>query len=146
MKLYIDHDTYVDNLGGYDPDDSWSRDSTSSSHDVRSISLSEKGGYEDIEVGDHFAEFVGKRVWLVWSVSSSGDSFGHDNGHYIDFIDVFTSEEAASVCDRTASACNGNRVSLINDTGKKWEYTNSSWTDYFGGRDFVETESFILEA
>ena len=68
------------NVGGLDPDDVWSRDSTEGSVDVVGARLEAKDGYDCLFTDKEVAP--GATVWLVWAEYTTGDSFGSDGGNY----------------------------------------------------------------
>ena len=82
--IKVDYDSYVANLGGRDPTDEWSRDSTSTEWTVNGVSI----GDDRYELSLPGEVKAGDTVWLVWAVWSDGDSFGHDAGARIDFVTV----------------------------------------------------------
>ncbi len=90
LKIEVNTEKY--NIGGYDPDDSWSRDSYDGGAWVESVQLADKDGYnhwdtiEDVSVGDF--------VWVVLAVYSTGDSFGKDGGQCEIFLVTKNREEA----------------------------------------------------
>lgn len=80
MKLYCAYDQTHRNVGGFDPSDSWSRDSHEGDYWVTGVHLS--GGMRD-EVESPFGETfeVGDHVHVVYVVYTTGDTFGSDGGN-----------------------------------------------------------------
>lgn len=85
-KVTIYGQKHVTNTGGYDPEDSWSRNSSSTDWMVMGCGEFVPNRYcafDDIETdltGDLYAVYV---------IHSGGDSFGHDEAAYFDFVWVF---------------------------------------------------------
>lgn len=99
MTTYIKFDVQVEtySIGGYDPEDSWSRDSTEGSCYVTGATIVEKDGYDTLGVEEDISS--GDTIYLVWAEYTTGDSFGRDAGNY-ELLEVFTDAQAA--CDRVA--------------------------------------------
>ena len=73
QEISLKFDTYSDNLGGYDPEDSWSRDSYAYSWDFRGIV---KGNsYPSTSINDYKPD---EKIYVIYAIYSTGDSFGHD--------------------------------------------------------------------
>jgi len=97
MTTYIKFDVQVEtySIGGYDPEDSWSRDSTEGSCYVTGATIVEKDGYDTLGVEEEISQ--GDTIYLVWAEYTTGDSFGRDGGNY-ELLEVFTDKQTA--CDR----------------------------------------------
>lgn len=85
MKVYCDYEHTNYNIGGEDPEDPWSRDSTEGDYYVKSVHLSggmrdeyETPGDETIEVGD--------TVYVAYVVYTTGDTFGSDGGYHAPLV------------------------------------------------------------
>lgn len=128
MASYIKFDV-VENrwsTGGYDPEDSWSRDSTDGT--VSILSAVKVKDYEYDTLCTENSIEVGDVVYLVWAQYSTGDSFGQDGGQY-ELLEICMSREAAT------------------ERKKYYEgVTDFSvpWSGYFENLDFVEVQSFIV--
>ena len=68
------------NLGGFDPEDGWSRDSTEGDAWVESAWISNLDGYNCISFVDDLVP--GETVYVILAVYGTGDSFGSDGGQY----------------------------------------------------------------
>lgn len=139
----VEYDGHEENLGGSDPNDRWSRDSTSTTWNVHGLVLGE----------DHHGLCLdglvrpGDTVWLVYAVWSDGDSFGHDEGARIDFITVHREEAIARAnAEMLVKATNrdhgyGYKVRLLLDNNTILPYT-VPWLGYFESLDYVRCEPF----
>lgn len=132
--VYIEFDTYTHSTGGYDPDDSWSRDSTSSTWEVIGYTTEEpKYARYSASVSS-----VDGNIYAVVVDYGTGDSFGHDDGCFC-FIDAFSSpEKAHALADAIAKDANkdycyngGNNVTYINDAGETVVAATYTWKGYF---------------
>ena len=90
-KIFIYGTKHTANLGGRDPEDRWTRDSTETSWSV--VGASEKvpsayDPFDDIETG-----LESGKGYALYMIHSSGDSFGHDGGAYFEFVWIFESKE-----------------------------------------------------
>lgn len=94
MTTYIKFDVQVEtyNIGGYDPEDSWSRDSTEGSCYVTGATIVEKDGYDTLGVEEDISR--GDTIYLVWAEYTTGDSFGSDGGNY-ELLEVFIDKQMA---------------------------------------------------
>ena len=79
-------------VGGLDPDDVWSRDSTEGSVEIVGARLEAKDGYDCLFTDKEVAP--GATVWLVWAEYTTGDSFGSDGGNY-ELLEICHSAEDA---------------------------------------------------
>lgn len=78
--LKIEVSVETKNIGGDDPDDYWSRNSTTGDVDVVSVSIIEEDSYDMIATDDNYK--VGDTVYILHAVYTTGDSFGRDGGNY----------------------------------------------------------------
>jgi hypothetical protein len=83
VKLEVMYDEHITNLGGNDPDDRWTRDSTDRDITITGLQIVDKCFdtvcQDDVVIGD--------QVGLLWAKYSTGDSFGNDGGQ-CEFIQV----------------------------------------------------------
>lgn len=80
MKLYCEYSQTHRNVGGYDPEDSWSRDSHDGDYWVTGVHLS--GGMRDeVESPEGETFEVGDIVHVTYVVYTTGDTFGSDGGN-----------------------------------------------------------------
>jgi hypothetical protein len=112
--------------GGYDPKDSWSRDSTDANPQVSSA---QRVGEDNHDVLGIEADIqIGQVVYLVWAQYSTGDSFGNDGGQY-ELLEVCLTREAAE------------------DRKEHYEgVTDFSvpWSGYFEHLDFVKVQGLVV--
>ena len=83
VKLEVMYDEHTTNLGGNDPDDRWTRDSTDRDITINGLTIVDNCFdtvcQDDVVIGD--------QVGLLWAKYSTGDSFGNDGGQ-TEFIQV----------------------------------------------------------
>ena len=87
-KIEVINDSYIEHNGGYDPDDEWSRDSTTTTNDIRGIKI---GSYD---LASHFKPIKGEKYYLLYAEYNTGDSFGYDDG-VIEYIGLYEPKEQA---------------------------------------------------
>lgn len=135
----VNADCQIWSIGGEDPDDEWSRDSTDGSVTVLSISEVDEKDYHDICVP--FDVVPGKDYYLVWAQYTTGDSFGYDGG-WSEFVDLFQTEEkaeSARVCLDDVSC-----QTYLRDDGTEI-HIYRPWAGYFESLDRLEIETVRLE-
>lgn len=147
-RLYLDLVTssYGHNTSEADPDDRWSRASTSTSWTVEGVRLSEKDGHQSLAAD--FPVQIGDVVHVLYAVYSTGDSFGHDEGAYLEFLSVHKDYEVAK---RNLEAVQGrdtakNKYTMVLefDSGGKVE-RHCPWDGYFESLDYVRLESLVVQ-
>ena len=84
---------HVTNLGGNDPDDRWTRDSTSSTWSFERI-FQCTSGYPDVTIPEPEYD-AADQFWFVYAIHSSGDSFGHDEANYKTDVGLYSSRDMA---------------------------------------------------
>lgn len=92
----VDYKSYTEETSEVDPEDRWSRASTSTSHEVNGISITSDKDFDAI--GAFVATDGDEKYHLVSVVYSTGDSFGHDENANVEFIEVFKTLEKAEKC------------------------------------------------
>ena len=125
-----------------DSTDRWYRDDTATSWELNHVNLSSEYSYWDVCVP--FVVNPGDDVWIVAAVYSTGDSYGHDEGACIEYIDAFFDKHKARECARVV---NLTRKDYHNHTEKKLEWTREDgstaklsyvpWNGYFESLDKV---------
>ena len=68
------------------PDDQWDRDDTRSEHTMQFISIAREGSWNTISYPGEVKP--GDKVYLLFAVYSTGDSFGHDEDRSVELISV----------------------------------------------------------
>lgn len=151
-KLYIDHTSYTMETSIPDPDDSWDRANTLTEHSVDGIRLDSNYGYGnycyypgEVKKGD--------KIYLLYAVWSTGDSFGHDVGYSIDFISVHKNIDIANsnanVLENIEEDINSSwetkwNGKLMLDNGDEYKY-HIGWLGYFESLDYIRVKEFIVK-
>jgi hypothetical protein len=140
MKIVVGADVEVQNIGGADPDDSWSRDSTSGY--VSNVTAREA---KDFEVGKFqwYTESwdgeldvsVGDTIYAVVADYETGDTFGRDGGN-AQILDVFsTFEEAEGLAAAALVKQSGDMPEWRRGYEYSFDYNGKtyhrSWAGYF---------------
>ena len=144
LYLMLDTDSYVTITREADSSDRWDRDDTHTSWSINGVKLLDHDAYKALSCDADFK--VGDKVYVVYAVYSTGDSFGHDEGRDIEFVSWHRDEEIAKQ----------NVQSLIQGNTKGYHYTikldNGSeitrycpWDGYFESLDYAEYREFIIE-
>lgn len=146
-KIYIQNDSWTENLGGYDPDDEWTRDSTSTDHNVKGIEIvTSKNGYGHLEA--HYDVAEKGYGYLLYVVYSTGDTFGRDDGQ-IEYIGLYDDEtlaydqkriieEDAKLSDNDIGVDSWN-VEITHPNGKKFKL-HKPWEGYFEQLQYVSVD------
>ncbi|NCP98209.1 hypothetical protein GW796_00710 [archaeon] len=114
----INYTSYSEETSEIDPEDDYSRASTSTTYSIHGISISEDSSFDSsgaFEVKDSELD----KVYLVTAIYSTGDSFGNDEGYGIEFIEVFQSKDKAERCAKQIQANADLYNYLSNNYGKK---------------------------
>jgi hypothetical protein len=109
-----------------DPEDEWSRASTSGSVTVNGATLVEKDGYDCLGVAADLKP--GDTIWLVWAQYETGDSFGRDGGQY-ELLEVQPTYERAIERQKHYASVSDYSV---------------PWNGYFESLDGIYVEEFVL--
>ena len=122
MKHFrVRYKTCTMNLGGFDPEDSWSRDSTSQHHEILGIEEVPEGGYSDLVADDEGP------YYLLYVIYNTGDSFGRDDGQ-IEFVFLHTNQ------------CMGYKnITRIN------EHYQTDGGMYYGNKDYAKFSVCLLD-
>lgn len=144
MELYCEYDQTSYNVGGRDPDDDWSRDSSEGDYWVTGVHIS--GGIRDtVESAPGERIKVGDAIHVVYVVYTTGDTFGYDGGHSSRLV-ATKSIEIAQAAEAWAKA--------VNDFGsceEGWAKGMKSlpypaWVGYFERLDAVRIFSGVVQA
>lgn len=134
---------YESNLGGYDPDDEWSRDSTSEEHNPIGLVEVRDGDYHDIcGVGE------GDTFYLVYVIYDTGDSFGQDYGRMCP-VSLHSDPKVAQLNkerlekDNRAGNHNSYSIKLRNDDGSNFTI-GKPWSGYFETFNYVEVRELSV--
>lgn len=161
IGLTVHHNRHSEVTYEANPDDEWSRDSTTSSHSVDGISLASE--YPDVTAC--FPVKDGDTIYLLYAVYSTGDSFGHDENSSIAYIDVFKTyekaEKAAKDIRMHANWFKGVHGFVVPSKEEKKKYASdyqvdikrengktmdvfAGWNGYFESLSYVQVESFVV--
>lgn len=121
--IKVEYHSYTDVTREADPNEEYDGDDTSTSHTVVSATLVEDNSFNC--VGNFSAQNQNK-VYIVYAVYSTADSFSRHDGSGIEFVQAFISEEKAVRCMNQIKANNNlyNELSASyrNDPKKIEEY------------------------
>lgn len=110
---------------------------------VSGITLSEEDGGQ-FSLPCDFNVTVGDMVYVVYAVYSTGDSFGHDSGAYLEVLSFNRDGERA---ERNKAAAEGGHISgtltIEFDAGGMVE-RGCPWDGYFESLDYVRCEAYAL--
>lgn len=142
--LQVHYDSHTDNLGGYDPEDEWSRDSTRSTYYPTHVTIS-PSQYGDCPISD--CE-VGDKVYLVWADYQTGDTFGSDSA--VEFLAAFKHKGYAHRCvDQANLSKKGNSynwsINVKLDGGEQYT-VNIPWLGYFEHLEEVHVTELEVRA
>lgn len=142
-------DGYIENIGGYDPDDEWSRDSTAGETYPVSLKEVSRNSYFDLVVD---APKDTTEFYIVYVQYKTGDSFGRDGGQ-LECVSLHTDKTIAEQNkDRIqqhhstdgkkfgASQYPNFSVVLLTDSGKEFQ-VHTPWNGYFEQIDDVCVDS-----
>jgi hypothetical protein len=138
-------DTYYENLGGYDCDDEWTRDSTAETHSITGIKEVSNNDYHDVCTTDGDGPF-----YLLYVIYDTGDSFGTDEGRFEEVLlhrDIEVAKKNKKLIETHYSEyCKKNGFSpdcwnleLSTDEGESVRVC-PSWIGYFESLVSVEIE------
>jgi len=139
-NIVVSAEVWRENVGGYDPDDPWSRDSTvggvsgATARTLRDGEDESSYFYGEAWQGDLDAK-RGDMVYAVIVGYTTGDTFGTDGGN-AEVVDVFADadrEKAYDLADAIEGFQKGS-FGQFESHGKEYYY---NWSDYFGGLDSV---------
>jgi len=141
------YDTYTYSVGGYDPDDKWSRDSTEGNVTVKGIEEVDEKEYSELVLSDGPLD----NVYLLWCEYTTGDSFGRDGGQF-EAVMLHRNIEAARENARRIRAHNEGEgkgrtpgafsVTLLTDEGEEF-MCHTPWNGYSETLDDVNVEKVL---
>jgi len=149
-KIYIDYSSYTTVTNSADPDDEWDRDDTSTDYYVNGLTLEPNGSFEYCYYPGEVKE--GDKIYLVYAVYSTGDSFHRDERGCIDFVGVYkdkaTADLVAHVLEKHSTEDNmyGEAkwtAKIVLDNGTEYDY-HVGWVGYFEHLDYISVEEFIV--
>ena len=144
-SIEIVDDAYSRDTSEPDPDDSYSRASTYTTHNIEGFKAApEKDGrYFDIVIP--YAPLFDEPYHLLYVVYSTGDSFGRDEGRSIENIGFYkpsqlgiAQENVRKINDFTRNR-NGDEYSVKIQSPEGKEFNQSApWVGYFESLDIME--------
>lgn len=135
MEVYVKYWDERWNEGGYDPEDSWSRDSYGGDYWTTGVTLT-PGAHDSYETNEEIA--VGDTVYVVSVTYGDGDTFGSDGG-YGQIVYVGKDKELAEKIEKwCGSASYGDKAPHNNDF---YPY----WLGYFNWVQHVDLKEFVVE-
>lgn len=145
-SVQIIDDLYCQATSEPDPEDSWDRASTSTSHNIVGFHAApeEEGKYYDLVLP--YEPMYEKEYFLLYAVYSTGDSFGHDEGEGIEYIGFYREDqlEIARENQRKIEGqdlhSNSYSLALKSPEGKEFDQ-HTPWIGYFESLDLVEIVS-----
>ncbi len=142
---------YTDVTDEADPEEDWSSDSTSSTHDI--LGLQQVNNLEHFDITIPFDLEPNVPYYLVYGLYSTGDSFHSETG-VIEYIDVFKSLEAAKLCQelleehyRTIDKVSFEKASsceLIHDDGTIYKFY-VPWNGYFENLESIDIQGVFVK-
>lgn len=127
--VYLDFTVNVHSwsIGGEIEGDRWSRDSTEATVSIEDVCfLRDEDGYQRLGTKQHIV--AGDRVYLVYAVYTTGDSFGSDGGN-VELLSVFK--------DRAEAEESKEHYSKVRDY-------SVPWNGYFESLDELEIEECVV--
>ena len=126
------------------PDDEWDRDNTASEHTLQSIMIAGQPGYSTLAYPGKV--LPGEKVYLVYAVYSTGDSFGHDEDRCVELVSVHKNIDVARANLELIKNSHSNdythQLVLSQDNGQTWKIS-PPWCGYFEtlyGAEIIEDD------
>lgn len=128
-----------------DPDDSWDRANTSSTHNITGFNaaLETEDKYFDLVVP--FEPQFEETYHLLYAVYSTGDSFGHDEGRGIEHIGFYKEDQLHIANENRAKIERHKRddndefsIKLREPNGSKMFEQHTPWSGYFERLDYCD--------
>ena len=142
--LHLEYSSHTEETSEVDPDDDWSRASTQTYWDIKGISLSSKDGEYALPAG--FPVEVGDEVHVLYVVYSTGDSFGHDDGAYLEVLSFHKKSEVAfKNLAAVESYMGSSELAIEFDNGEILK-RQVSWDGYFESLDFARVGTYKVTA
>lgn len=142
-------DVYRQDTSDADPDDSWDRANTSTDHNIVGFraALESEGKYYDLAVA--FEPDFKTTYYVLYAVYSTGDSFGQDDGHSVEFIGFYTkdqldiaNENMRRIETQTRSRDSDSySITLRAPSGVRSFEQTTPWVGYFESLDYVDIAS-----
>jgi hypothetical protein len=144
MFLTLDATSYSYCTREADPEDNWDRGNSGTDWTIGGISLGARDSERSLPAD--FDVQVGDKVFVVYAVYSTGDTFGHDEGAYLEVLSFHKNREIA---ERNLAAAEGrtrrdrSQLVLEFDSGGKVE-RYCPWDGYFESLDYARLEEHVV--
>lgn len=143
--LYVEYDTRTVRSRDRDPNDSWDRGNTHSEHTLKHIRIAKDGNYPCITYPGLVKP--GEKVYLVYAVYSTGDSFGHDTDRCLELISVHKDIDIARFNYqkvKTSIAHDYNYTLEISQDNGQVVPVSCPWLGYFESLSLVKVAGFTV--
>ncbi len=144
MKIVVGAEVEVQNIGGADPDDDWSRDSTSgyvsnvTAREAKEFEVGAFQWYTESWDGELEGVNVGDTIYAVVADYETGDTFGRDGGN-AQILDVFATQEEAEGLAAAALQKETRALPAYSEWRRGYDYSftyngkeyHRSWAGYF---------------
>lgn len=124
-----------------DPNERWDGDDTRSSWEINGVELVDDNTYQTVK--NYLDAKVGDRIWVVYAVYSTGDSFGHDEDGQFEFVNVFATQADAEKCAEILVKATEKAEYVLSD-GTKVGYGWIPWRGYFESLSYIRAEEFVV--
>lgn len=145
MYLEVMVESFTESMGGYDPENEWSRDSTETTNRVLSAHLKKDQSYHSMPMD--FKVDKGDDVFIVWAEYTTGDSFGRDGGN-VELVLAFESYDKAEMCEKKIKEHYNNgdsyTLDLKSSSGKDISFF-VPWKGYFESLDCVNIDKIMVQ-
>lgn len=143
--LYVEYATRTSQTRDRDPSDSWDRGNTASEHTLKYVQLAKEGGYTSVTYPGLVVP--GEKVYVLYAVYSTGDSFGRDEDRCIEFISVHKDMDIArfnykQVKDSVKNSY-GFTIDISQDNGQTVPLV-CPWLGYFERLSYVKVAGFTV--
>jgi len=144
-SIEIDDNAYTRDTSEADPNSSYDRPDTSTSHNIEGFKVFEGDIYSDLQV--LYEPMPGEEYYLLYVVYSTGDSFGHDSGGNIEYIGFYTEaelhiarENKRRIEEDEYSRGGSFSVDLLSQQGQEYQLS-TPWKGYFESLDSVDIQT-----
>ena len=144
-NLYVKYssDTYTTREAN--ADDEWDRGNTASNYDLEYISLAAESAYSTVTYPGEVK--VGEKIYLLYAVYSTGDSFGHDKDACIELISVHKNLDIArfnyETIKNNTDESYGVQIELSQDNGQTWKMS-PPWNGYLESLSYLKIAGFTV--
>lgn len=145
-NLYVEYSTNTWVSRPRNSDDQWDRDDTVSEHTMKYISIAGDNSYPTITYPGVVEP--GDKVYLVYAVYSTGDSFGHDESRCLELVSVHKNLDIAEWnYKQIVGSENDNyntQLTLSQDNGLSWSMS-PPWCGYFERLTYAKVCGFTVK-